>query len=483
LRLSPVKEIAPVSKILITPAFHQAVINAAVQRNAVDLLLLPGYWVAPILRAFSGPDLQGIKRKIGVVGLGYVGLPVAVAFCKAGNLAVGYDIDNTRVEELKRNFDRTREITEAELRSLDIHISADPSDLRSADFYIVTVPTPIDAAKQPDMTMVFAASRTVGRTLKKGDIVVYESTVYPGATEEDCVPILERESGLKHGVDFNVGYSPERINPGDRKHRFENVVKVVSASNDRTLEIVADTYGSVVTAGIHRASSIMVAEAAKVIENTQRDLNVALINELALIFRLLGIDTSDVLDAAGTKWNFLNFRPGLVGGHCIGVDPYYLTHRAERAGHHPQVILAGRRVNDQMGAWIARECVKHLLSYGTNKHVAVLGVTFKENVPDIRNSGVTRILTELQAFGVDVHATDPLAKFAEFEHEYGFKLKPLDDLPPVDVVIIAVAHEEYRTGGWELVQRRLRNGKGLVMDLKAILNRDTMPAGLQCWRL
>jgi UDP-N-acetyl-D-galactosamine dehydrogenase len=475
MRLSPVKEIAPVSKILI-----EIVINAALQYTVVDLLLLPGYWVAPDPRVCSGLDLQ---RKIGVIGLGYVGLPVAVAFCKAGNLTIGYDIDSTRVEELKRNFDRTREITEAELRSLDLQVSADPADLGAADFYIITVPTPIDAANQPDMAMVFAASRTVGRALKKGDIVVYESTVYPGATEEDCVPILERESGLKNGVDFNVGYSPERINPGDQRHRFENVVKVVSAQNGKTLDIVAGAYGSVVTAGIHRAPSIMVAEAAKVIENTQRDLNVALINELALIFRLLHIDTSDVLDAAGTKWNFLPFRPGLVGGHCIGVDPYYLTYRAERAGHHPEVILAGRRVNDQMGAWIAGECVKHLLSHGASKTVAILGVTFKENVPDIRNSGVVRILTELQAFGVEVHATDPLAQVAEFEHEYGIQLKALDDLPPVDVIIIAVAHDEYRTGGWELARSRLRNGKGLVMDLKAILNRDTMPAGLQCWRM
>lgn len=427
--------------------------------------------------------MQGIKRKIGVVGLGYVGLPVAVAFCKAGIDTIGYDIDTTRIEELKRNFDRTHENTEAELRSLDLHITAEPSHLCSADFYIVTVPTSIDAANQPDMAMVFAASRTVGKVLKKGDIVVYESTVYPGATEEDCVPILEQESGLKNGVDFSIGYSPERINPGDRRHRLQNVVKVVSAQDDKTLEIIASTYGAVVPAGIHRAPSIKVAEAAKVIENTQRDLNVALINELAVIFRLLDIDTSDVLDAAGTKWNFLPFRPGLVGGHCIGVDPYYLTYRAARAGHHPEVVLAGRRVNDQMGAWIARECVKHLLSQGASKTVAVLGVTFKENVPDIRNSGVIRILTELKAFGVDVYATDPLARFAEFENEYGLELRALDDLPPADVIIIAVAHDEYRAGGWALAKSRLRNGKGLVMDLKAILKRETMPAGLQCWRM
>jgi UDP-N-acetyl-D-galactosamine dehydrogenase len=294
---------------------------------------------------------------------------------------------------------------------------------------------------------------------------------------------LERESGLKNGFDFNVGYSPERINPGDPRHRFEEIVKVVSAQNRETLEIIASTYGSVITAGIYKAPSIMVAEAAKIIENTQRDLNVALINELAQIFHLLDIDTSDVLDAAATKWNFLNFRPGLVGGHCIGVDPYYLTNRAERAGHHPQVILAGRRVNDQVGAWVARECVKYLLNNGASKTVAILGVTFKENVPDTRNSGVVRILTELKVLGIDVHATDPVAQFAEFEREYGIKLKSIDDIPPVDVIIVAVAHDEYKTGGWDLVRSRLRDGKGLVMDVKAIFNRETMPAGLQCWRM
>jgi UDP-N-acetyl-D-galactosamine dehydrogenase len=301
--------------------------------------------------------LRRLSRKVGVVGLGYVGPPVALAFGKLGALAVGFDIDVSRVEELPLYFDRTLEATEAELRSLDMNVSANADDLRAADFFIVTVPTPIDAANQPDMSTVFAASRTVGKALKKGDIVVYESTVYPGATEEDCVPILERESGLKCGVDIYVGYSPERINPGDLEHRLESINKVVSGQDARTLEIVADVYGEVVTAGIHKAPSIRVAEAAKVIENTQRDLNIALINELALVFRPLDIDTSDVLAAAGTKWNFLKFTPGLVGGHCIGVDPYYLTHRAEREGYHPQVILAGRRVNDQMGAWVARECV------------------------------------------------------------------------------------------------------------------------------
>jgi UDP-N-acetyl-D-galactosamine dehydrogenase len=427
--------------------------------------------------------LQRLSRKVGVVGLGYVGLPVALAFGKVGALAIGYDIDVSRVEELHRYFDRTLEASEADLRSVDMNISANAEDLSAADFFIVTVPTPIDAANQPDMSIVFAASRIVGKALKKGDIVVYESTVYPGATEEDCVPILERESGLKCGADFHVGYSPERINPGDREHRLESIIKVVSGQDAKTLEIVADVYGAVVTAGIHRAPSIRVAEAAKVIENTQRDLNIALINELALIFRLLGIDTSDVLAAAGTKWNFLKFTPGLVGGHCIGVDPYYLTHRAERAGYHPQVILAGRRVNDQMGAWVARECIKSLLAGGSGKTVVILGITFKENVPDIRNSKVASIFAELRAFGVDVHVADPYAKPAECEHEYGIKLESLADLPPADAVILAVSHDQYRKGGWPLIVERLKAGRGVVMDLKAALDRESVPPNVRLWRM
>jgi UDP-N-acetyl-D-galactosamine dehydrogenase len=412
-----------------------------------------------------------------------VGLPVALAFGKIGALAVGYDIDVGRVEELHRYFDRTLEATEADLRSANMNISSNVEDLKAADFFIVTVPTPIDAANQPDMSIVFAASRTVGKVLKKGDIVVYESTVYPGATEEDCVPILEAVSGLKCGTDFHVGYSPERINPGDREHRLESIVKVVSGQDAKTLEIVAGVYGAIITAGIHRAPSIRVAEAAKVIENTQRDLNIALINELALIFRLLHIDTSDVLAAAGTKWNFLRFTPGLVGGHCIGVDPFYLTHRAERAGYHPQVILAGRRVNDQMGAWVARECVKFLLAGKGGKTVAILGITFKENVPDLRNSKVVGILEELRSYGVDVHVADPYAEPAECQHEYGIKLVPLADLPPADAVILAVSHDEYKKGGWPLLVRRLRAGGGVVMDLKAVLDREGVPPNIRLWRM
>ena len=422
-------------------------------------------------------------RAVGVIGLGYVGLPVALAFCKAGRLAIGYDINSNRIQELQRHFDRPREVSEAELREATMRVSSNPEDLRAADFFIVTVPTPIDDTKRPDMSIVFAASRTVGSVLKKGDVVVYESTVYPGATEEECVPILEQESGLRSGVDFHVGYSPERINPGDRQHRFETITKVVAAQDRATLEIVAEVYGSVVRAGIHKAPSIKVAEAAKVIENTQRDLNIALINELAMIFRLLDIDTSDVLAAAGTKWNFLGFTPGLVGGHCIGVDPYYLTHRAERAGYHPQVILAGRRVNDTMGTWIAKECVKNLLADGRGRVVAVLGVTFKENVPDIRNSKVAGVIDELRTFGLEVYATDPLADPRDFENEYGFRLTPIDDIPPSDAVILAVNHNEYKEGGWRLITGKLSGGKGLVMDVKATLDRETTPVGVKCWRL
>jgi UDP-N-acetyl-D-galactosamine dehydrogenase len=428
-------------------------------------------------------DNQYVSRKIGVVGLGYVGLPVALAFGKAGALAVGFDIDGARIEELQRFHDRTRETTEVELREANIRVSADAADLRNADFFIVTVPTPIDETNRPDMSIVLAASRTVGKALKKGDIVVYESTVYPGATEEECIPILEQQSGLKNGVDFHVGYSPERINPGDPQRRFETITKVVAGQDAKTLEIVAQVYGAVVTAGVHRAPSIKVAEAAKVIENTQRDLNIALINELALIFNRLDIDTSDVLAAAGTKWNFLKFTPGLVGGHCIGVDPYYLTHRAERAGYQPQVILAGRRVNDQMGEWIARECVKYLLSNGAGKTVVILGITFKENVPDIRNSKVVDIAKELRAFGVDVHIADPLADPVECKHEYDVGLKSLTELPRADAVILAVSHDEYRKGGWPLVAGCLKPGGGVVMDIKACLDQKNVPLDVRYWRM
>jgi UDP-N-acetyl-D-galactosamine dehydrogenase len=348
----------------------------------------------------------------------------------------------------------------------------------------VTVPTPIDSANRPDLGAMFAASRTVGGVLKKGSNVVYESTVYPGAVEEDCVPVLEQSSGLKCGRDFTVGYSPERINPGDKTHRFETITKVVSGQDAATLDIVAEVYSSVVKAGVHRAPSIKVAEAAKVIENTQRDLNIAFMNELSAIFHQLGIDTGDVLAAAATKWNFLNYQPGLVGGHCIGVDPFYLTYRAQKAGYHPEIILAGRRINDGMGQWIAHETVRALtLRKCTDAVVTVLGMTFKEDVPDIRNSKVIDIVRELERFGVRVQVADPLALPAETQHEYGVTLTPMDRLQPADAVVLAVAHRDYVGQGWPLMTRLLKGGQGTVVDVKSRLDRASKPEGIDLWRL
>jgi UDP-N-acetyl-D-galactosamine dehydrogenase len=403
---------------------------------------------------------------------------------KIAVIGLGFDIDATRVDELRAGLDRTREVETSELTLSLLSFSGEAAAFRACDFFIVTVPTPIDGARRPDLGAMLEASRKVGAALKKGDIVVYESTVYPGAVEEECQPILERISGLKSGSDFNVGYSPERINPGDKKHRFETITKVVSAGNPETLDVVANVYGSVVTAGIHRAPSIKVAEAAKVIENTQRDLNIAFMNELSLIFQALGIDTGDVLAAAATKWNFLAFQPGLVGGHCIGVDPYYLTYRAERAGYHPEVILAGRRINDGMGQRIARECIRGLLRRkGRGGVVTILGITFKENVPDIRNSRVIDIVRELQSFGVAVQIADPLADARTVEEEYGVTLTDLEALRPADAVIMAVPHDRYVEGGWPLVQRLLGDQAGLVLDVKLKLDRNSKPAGLELWRL
>jgi UDP-N-acetyl-D-galactosamine dehydrogenase len=423
-------------------------------------------------------------RKIAVIGLGYVGLPVAVSFARSGVPVVGFDLDARRVAELKEGIDRTREVAGADLHQASLVLSANPAAMREPDFYIVTVPTPIDEARQPDLSAMIAASRSVGAVLKKGDIVVYESTVYPGAVEEDCVPILEQVSRLKAGVDFAIGYSPERINPGDKQHRFETIAKVVSAQDQTTLDIVAEVYGSVVTAGIHRAPSIKVAEAAKVIENTQRDLNIAFMNELSLIFQALNIDTGDVLAAARTKWNFMPFQPGLVGGHCIGVDPYYLTYRAEKAGYHPEVILAGRRINDGMGQRVARECVRGLLRRKAQGGiVTVLGLTFKEDLPDTRNSRVIDIIRELQSFGLTTQVHDPLANAADAKQKYDVTLTELDALMPADAVILAVAHQPYVDGGWPLVQRLLRDGSGLVLDVKTKLDRASMPSGIELWRL
>jgi UDP-N-acetyl-D-galactosamine dehydrogenase len=423
-------------------------------------------------------------RSIAVIGLGYVGLPVAVAFATSGAPVVGFDVDAGRIAELSEGRDRTREIEPDALARAPVAYTADPAALAGADFFIVTVPTPIDDANRPDLGKVAAASRTVGAALRPGAIVVYESTVYPGVTEEVCVPVLEAASGLACGRDFTVGYSPERINPGDRTRRFETLTKVVSGQDAATLETVAAVYASVVKAGVHRAPSIKVAEAAKAIENAQRDLNIAFMNELSEICAAIGIDTHDVLAAAATKWNFLRFTPGLVGGHCIGVDPYYLTYRAEQAGIHPQVILAGRRINDTVGQRVAIECVRLLLKRGTMaRRVAVLGLTFKEDVPDIRNSRVVDVVRTLEGFGMTVGVHDPIADAATAEREYGLTLVPLSELAGADAVVVAVAHADYKAGGWNLVRGLLGAAGGPVLDVKAILPRDERPADVDLWRL
>jgi UDP-N-acetyl-D-galactosamine dehydrogenase len=420
---------------------------------------------------------------LSVIGLGYVGLPVAVSFGKAGYKVIAFDINQTRIDELKQGIERTHEVEPADLSKANLVYTSSPEGLRQANFHIVTVPTPIDGANQPDLTPLRKASETLGRILKKGDIVVYESTVYPGATVQECVPILEHISGLTYNVDFFVGYSPERINPGDKQHRFETIQKIVSGSTPEVLETVAAIYGSVVTAGIHKAPTIETAEAAKVIENVQRDLNIALINEIAMICGRLGIDTNDVIDAAGTKWNFIKMRPGLVGGHCIGVDPYYLTHCAEKAGYHPEVILSGRRTNTEIPYFVASEVVKALFKNGsTDRTVTILGCTFKENVPDIRNSRVFEIMRELERYGVTVQVTDPEADFEETFEETGIKLVPFGALKPASAVIVAVSHEIYVQKGWSLASL-LHDQKGLVFDLKAMLAREEKPDTIDLWRL
>jgi UDP-N-acetyl-D-galactosamine dehydrogenase len=424
------------------------------------------------------------QRKIAVIGLGYVGLPVAVAFARSGVAVVGFDIDRDRIDELRAGVDRTREVEKSDLSHPTLAYTGDPAALAAADFYIVTVPTPIDSSRRPDFGPVFAASATVGRALRRGDIVVYESTVYPGAVEEECVPLLERAAGLRCGVDFTVGYSPERINPGDKQHRFETITKVVSGQDEKTLRIVADVYGSVVKAGIHCAPSIRVAEAAKVIENTQRDLNIAFMNELSALFERLDIDTGDVLAAAATKWNFQKFYPGLVGGHCIGVDPYYLTYRAEKAGYDPQVILAGRKINDGVGQRIARECIRRLRERKAGAAtVTILGMTFKENVPDTRNSKVADIVSELRSSGLSIQVHDPLADPHEVKREYGIELVNMEVLRPADAVIFAVAHDSYVRGGWPLVKKLLKDESGVVLDVKSQLDRGARPERVELWRL
>lgn len=426
-----------------------------------------------------------MKRHISVIGLGYVGLPVAAAFGRAGYAVVGFDIDARRIAELRHGRDRTGEVEPISLRAPGLRYSSDPKELAAADFHIVTVPTPIDASKQPDLGPLRRASAMIGQALKKGDIVVYESTVYPGVTEDVCIPVLEKESALTWKTDFHVGYSPERINPGDKERRFDNILKIVSGDTPETLEIVDAVYKSVVTAGTHRAPSIRVAEFAKVLENTQRDINIALINEVALISDRLGIDTRDVLDAAGTKWNFLRFRPGLVGGHCIGVDPFYIAHKAEEVGYHPHVIHSGRRVNDGMGVYVANRVARAIMRRAGNGKpvVTVLGVTFKENVPDIRNTRVVDIVRELEDFGITVQLHDPEADGDLLREEYALVLTPLHELAAADAVVVAVGHARYKSDGWKLVTSLLKPSGGFVADVPALLDRDATPKGVTLWRL
>ncbi|MEQ8656367.1 MAG: nucleotide sugar dehydrogenase [Hyphomicrobiales bacterium] len=426
---------------------------------------------------------ETMRRTISVTGLGYVGLPVAIAFARKGFNVVAFDVNTRRVEDLRVGHDSTREVDSTDFEGLGIFWTTNAFDLASADFHIITVPTPITEARLPDLGPLKAASRALGSVLKNGDIVVYESTVYPGATREVCVPILEVESGLTCDRDFSVGYSPERINPGDRQHRFETITKVVSASTRDTLDVVARTYGAVVEAGIFQATSIEVAEAAKVIENTQRDLNIALMNELALIFDKIGIRTNDVLKAARTKWNFLPFTPGLVGGHCIGVDPYYLTHKAEICGYHPEVILAGRRTNDGMGAFIARKLIKLLVQDGriTDARVGVLGLTFKEDVPDLRNSRVPDIIRELSEFGIEAIVHDPLANVEEAFEECAVRLSELCEFRDLDALILAVPHQAYLNDHASLFSM-IRKG-GTLFDVKSACEPAELPTYICYWSL
>ncbi len=434
------------------------------------------------------PQLQALRSReaaVGVMGLGYVGLPVAVAMGRKFRV-IGFDVNGERIGALQQGIDHTREVPPEAFAETDVEFTDNPDRLCEAGFVIIAVPTPIDEFKQPDLSIVAAACRTVGRHLRRGAIIVLESTVYPGVTEEFCAPIIEQESGMECGVGFKMGYSPERINPGDKEHTFERIVKVVSAQDEDALETVAGVYGDVVEAGIHRAPTIKTAESAKVIENTQRDLNIALMNELALIFHRLGIDTQAVLEAARTKWNFLPFTPGLVGGHCIGVDPYYLTFKAEAAGYHPQVILSGRRVNDGMGDYVAQRIVKELVKLGSVSDglpVNVLGLTFKENVPDIRNTKVVDIVRELESFGLAVHVHDPQADPEETMHEYGIALTPWDALPRAAAIVLAVSHDEFRSlTPQDLIDRMAE--KALLVDVKGVFSpSDFADSGVRYWRL
>ncbi|MDN7244681.1 nucleotide sugar dehydrogenase [Planococcus shenhongbingii] len=426
-----------------------------------------------------------MREKICIVGLGYVGLPLAVEFAKKHDV-IGFDINNQRVSLLKDGIDQTQEVTYEELKFSNIKFSTDPNDMSECNFIIVTVPTPITVDNLPDLAPLKSASMTIGSVFKKGTIVIYESTVYPGVTEEECLPILESTSQMRNGIDFFVGYSPERINPGDKKNKVSEIVKVVSGQNKEVLEKVAVLYESIINAGVYRASSIKVAEAAKVIENTQRDLNISLMNELAVIFERLDIDTTDVLNAAASKWNFLKFQPGLVGGHCIAVDPYYLTYKAEKVGYIPEVILAGRRVNDNMGRFIASTIVKKMIKNGipiNDATVSILGITFKENVTDIRNSRVVDLIKELKEYGLNVQVIDEFASKEEVAKEFDVELIDIKNAKTSEIVVLAVPHDIYVKGGWNLISRMVNPVKNIVIDIKSTLNSLEKPDNSILWRL
>jgi UDP-N-acetyl-D-galactosamine dehydrogenase len=429
--------------------------------------------------------LQG-KKKLSLIGLGYVGMPIAVAFAKKVKV-VGFDTNQEKIALYKAGVDPTKEVGDVVIKSTTVEFTSDESKLREASFHIVAVPTPVYVDHTPDLTPVKGASRVLGRNLSKGSIVVFESTVYPGVTEEICVPILEEESGLTCGVDFKVGYSPERINPGDKVHRLETIVKIVSGMDESSLDTIAKVYELVVDAGVYRAQSIKVAEAAKVIENSQRDINIAFMNELSIIFNRMGIDTKAVLEAAGTKWNFLKFFPGLVGGHCIGVDPYYLTYKAEQLGYHSQIILSGRRINDDMGRYVAEHVVKKLISVGSpvkNARVAVLGFTFKENCPDTRNTKVIDIITELREYGINPMVCDPVADAQEAEHLYNIKFTPLSNLKELDAMIVAVAHTEFQQFSLEDLDSCFAGAQKVIVDVKSLFDRQQLEqAGYSYWSL
>ncbi len=431
-------------------------------------------------------DILNKKEALSVIGLGYVGMPIAVAFAKKVRV-IGFDLNEQKVALYKAGIDPTNEVGNEVISSTAVEFTTDEARLGVAKFHIVAVPTPVNEDHTPDLSAVQSASETLGRNLSKGSVVVFESTVYPGATEEVCVPILERESGLKCGADFKVGYSPERINPGDKVHRLETIKKIVSGMDDETLECVAKVYELVVEAGVYKAESIKVAEAAKVIENSQRDVNIAFMNELSIIFNKMGIDTKSVLTAAGTKWNFLNFYPGLVGGHCIGIDPYYLTYKAEMLGYHSQVILSGRRINDDMGKYVAENCVKSLIAADKNvknARVAILGFTFKENCPDTRNTKVIDIVRELREYGITPGVADPRADAEEAKRLYGISFLGMDEIKDMDAVILAVAHDEFIGLKMEEVNRLFGEGGRVLLDVKGLFDRkEYEAAGYHYWRL